>query len=235
MILSDQNVLITGAAEGLGFSVAQAFSNQNSNLFLVDKNIEKLNSNNINNSYNLHCDLSNIEDVKKLIEILNKKKILIDTLIHNAAILYPKSFTETNQDYWDQVVNITLNSAFILSKYVWHEMKNKKNGVIIFVSSRAGVQGFKDESAYCAAKHGLEGLMKSLAIEGESYGIQVFTVTPGMYMKTAMSEKNYEDEYKKKWIDPINLTPAFLKLAQRDFKNLSGKHVNAWDLSNEKK
>ena len=58
MILSDQNVLITGAAEGLGFSVAQAFSNQNSNLFLVDKNIEKLNSNNINNSYNrsLHID-----------------------------------------------------------------------------------------------------------------------------------------------------------------------------------
>ena len=47
MILSDQNVLITGAAEGLGFSVAQAFSNQNSNLFLVDKNIEKLNSNNL--------------------------------------------------------------------------------------------------------------------------------------------------------------------------------------------
>ena len=53
------------------------------------------------------------------------------------------------------------------------------------------VEGFKNESAYCASKHGLEGLMKSLAIEGSTSGIQVFTLTPGMFMNTPMSEKNY--------------------------------------------
>jgi hypothetical protein len=46
-----------------------------------------------------------------------------------------------------------------------------------------------------------------------------------------MSEHNYEDEYKKKWVDPIELAPAFLKLASGNFKNLSGSHVNAWDLA----
>ena len=107
--------------------------------------------------------------------------------------------------------------------------------IIIFVSSRAGVEGFDNESAYCAAKHGLEGLMKSLSIEGSSIGIQVFTITPGMFMNTPMSEQNYTDEYKKKWVDPIELTPAFLKLASGNYKHLIGKHINAWDLSNKDK
>ena len=95
------------------------------------------------------------------------------------------------------------------------------------------IEGFENESAYCASKHGLEGLMKSLAIEGSENGIQVFTVTPGMFMKTPMSEQNYDDVYKKKWVDPIELTPAFLKLASGSFNNLSGSHVNAWNLSRE--
>ena len=110
-------------------------------------------------------------------------------------------------------------------------MKKKKQGIIIFVSSRSGIEGFENESAYCASKHGLEGLMKSLSIEGSKLGIQVFTITPGMFMNTPMSEHNYEDEYKKKWVDPIELAPAFLKLASGNFNDLNGKHVNAWELS----
>ncbi len=120
------------------------------------------------------------------------------------------------------------------NKYeAWTNMKKNKKGIIIFVSSRSGIEGFENESAYCASKHGLEGLMKSLAIEGSKNGIQVFTVTPGMFMKTPMSEQNYDDVYKKKWVDPIELTPAFLKLASGRFNNLSGSHVNAWNLSRE--
>lgn len=52
-------------------------------------------------------------------------------------------------------------------------------------------------------------------------------------MNTPMSEKNYEEEYKKKWVDPIELTPAFLKLASGSYQKLSGSHVNAWQLSKE--
>ena len=77
--------------------------------------------------------------------------------------------------------------------------------------------------------------MKSLAIEGDKIGIQVFTVTPGMFMKTPISEKNYEDKYKKNWVDPMELTPAFLKLASGNYKHLNGSHINAWDLSTGEK
>lgn len=231
MDFANKNILITGAAEGLGYAVSKKFAEKNANLFLVDINFEKLANNNIPNSTNMKCDLSNISHVEELVEDLYNKKIEIDILIHNAAVLIPKSFEDTDLKYWNEMINISLNSGFILSNYAWKNMKKKKKGVIIFVSSRSGVEGFKNESAYCASKHALEGLMKSLSIEGSKLGIQVFTITPGMFMNTPMSEQNYEEEYKKKWVDPIELAPAFLKLASGNFNDLSGKHLNAWKIS----
>ena len=191
--------------------------------------------NDISNANNIQCDLSNINSVKNLITKFSAEKIYFDVLIHNAAVLVPKSFEETSVEYWNEMTNISLNSGYLLSNYTWTNMKKNKKGVIIFVSSRSGIEGFENESAYCASKHGLEGLMKSLALEGADKGIQVFTVTPGMYMKTPMSEQNYEDEYKKKWVDPIELAPAFLKLASGNYRNLSGSHVNAWEISKGEK
>ena len=231
MDFANKNILITGAAEGLGYAVSKKFAEKNANLFLVDINFEKLANNNIPNSTNIKCDLSNIPHVEELVEDLYNKKIEIDILIHNAAVLIPKSFEDTDLKYWNEMINISLNSGFILSNYAWKNMKKKKKGVIIFVSSRSGVEGFKNESAYCASKHALEGLMKSLSIEGSKLGIQVFTITPGMFMNTPMSEQNYEEEYKKKWVDPIELAPAFLKLASGNFNDLNGKHLNAWEIS----
>jgi len=231
MDFSNKNILITGAAEGLGYAVSKKFAEKNANLFLLDKNYEKLVKNNLPNSKNIKCDLSHITYVEELVDNLSNKNIEIDILIHNAAVLVPKSYEDTDSKYWNEMINISLNSGFILSNYAWKIMKKKKKGIIIFVSSRSGIEGFENESAYCASKHGLEGLMKSLSIEGSKLGIQVFTITPGMFMNTPMSEHNYEDEYKKKWVDPIELAPAFLKLASGNFNDLSGKHVNAWEIS----
>ena len=231
MDFSNKNILITGAAEGLGYAVSKKFAEKNANLFLIDINYEKLVNNNLPNSKNIKCDLSHITYVEELVDNLSNKNIEIDILIHNAAVLVPKSYEDTDSKYWNEMINISLNSGFILSNYAWKIMKKKKKGIIIFVSSRSGIEGFENESAYCASKHGLEGLMKSLSIEGSKLGIQVFTITPGMFMNTPMSEHNYEDEYKKKWVDPIELAPAFLKLASGNFNDLSGKHVNAWEIS----
>jgi NAD(P)-dependent dehydrogenase (short-subunit alcohol dehydrogenase family) len=231
MDFSNKNILITGAADGLGYAVSKKFAEKNANLFLIDINYEKLVNNNLPNSKNIKCDLSNMTYVEELVDNLSNKNIEIDILIHNAAVLIPKSYEDTDSKYWNEMINISLNSGFILSNYAWKIMKKKKQGIIIFVSSRSGIEGFENESAYCASKHGLEGLMKSLSIEGSMLGIQVFTITPGMFMNTPMSEHNYEDEYKKKWVDPIELAPAFLKLASGNFNDLNGKHVNAWELS----
>ena len=97
---------------------------------------------------------------------------------------------------------------------------------------RSGVEGFAQETAYCAAKHALEGLSKCLALEGEDHGILSVTITPGMYMHTPMSETTYPPELREKWIDPIYLAPAFAYLCTRPM-HLSGQRLDAWELSRE--
>ena len=123
-----------------------------------------------------------------------------------------------------------LLAAFLLTRAVWGGMSAAGSGAIVYVSSRSGIEGFADESAYCAAKHGLEGLMKSLAMEGAPLGIAVNTITPGMYMKTPMSERNYDEALKAKWVEPALLAPAFVALAGRRVGR-SGERLDAWQLS----
>ena len=107
----NQNILITGAAEGLGLAISKSFANTKANLFLIDINYDRLIENDISNANNIKCDLSNINSVKNLINKFNVKKVHIDVLIHNAAVLVPKSFEETTAEYWNQMTNISLNSV----------------------------------------------------------------------------------------------------------------------------
>jgi 3-hydroxybutyrate dehydrogenase len=107
-----------------------------------------------------------------------------------------------------------------------------RGGSLIFVSSRSGIMGFANETAYCAAKHALEGFSKSLALEGAPHGILSVTITPGMYMHTPMSETTYPPEARAQWVDPIRLAPAFAHLATRPMQ-LSGQRLDAWQLSRE--
>jgi NAD(P)-dependent dehydrogenase (short-subunit alcohol dehydrogenase family) len=112
-------------------------------------------------------------------------------------------------------------------------MAERGGGTLIFVSSRSGIEGFHSETAYCAAKHALEGLSKCLALEGSDHGIASHTITPGMYMHTPMSETTYTPELRAKWVDPIRLAPAFAWLSAAPRMDLSGQRLNAWDLSQE--
>ena len=85
MNLKNQNVLITGAAEGLGLAIANAFNGEGTNLFLLDKNIKKLDSNGLKNSKNYCVDLSNTDELNNFVNLLNETNIEINTLIHNAS------------------------------------------------------------------------------------------------------------------------------------------------------
>jgi NAD(P)-dependent dehydrogenase (short-subunit alcohol dehydrogenase family) len=108
----------------------------------------------------------------------------------------------------------------------------ERGGSLIFVSSRSGIEGFADETAYCAAKHALEGFSKCLALEGAPHGILSVTITPGMYMRTPMSETTYPPELREKWVDPMELAPAFAYLATRPMHR-SGERLDAWALSRQ--
>jgi NAD(P)-dependent dehydrogenase (short-subunit alcohol dehydrogenase family) len=155
----------------------------------------------------------------------------VDTLIHNAAILEMEPVDVVTLGTFQATLNVGIQAGFQLTRAVWPTMK-ARGGALIFVSSRSGIEGFADETAYCASKHALEGFSKSLALEGAPHGILSVTVTPGMYMHTPMSEITYSPELRAKWVDPIRLAPAFAYLATRPL-HLSGQRLDAWVLSQE--
>jgi NAD(P)-dependent dehydrogenase (short-subunit alcohol dehydrogenase family) len=108
--------------------------------------------------------------------------------------------------------------------------QQRGGGIILLVTSMSGIIGFLNESAYCASKHGLEGFMKCLAMEGEPHNIRVNTVTPGHGMQTPLSEANYTEEEKQRWVDPMLLAPAFVELVTTQ---LTGQRLNAWEMSEQ--
>ncbi len=128
---------------------------------------------------------------------------------------------------------VGVEAGFLLSRAVWPGMVAAGGGALVFVSSQSGIKGFADETAYCAAKHALEGLSKCLALEGAAHGIISCTVTPGHAMRTPMSERNYPPELKATWIDPARLAPAFAAIAERRDPALSGRRLNAWEMVQE--
>ena len=230
-----KTVLVTGAAQGLGRAVARAFHTAGWRVALLDINrqgLTELREELGEGAQSYPVDLTDADDTQTVAKRVTEDFGSINTLVHNAAILVPEPLETLPFSRWQAALNVGVQAAFLLTQAVWSEMKNN-GGTIIYVSSRSGIEGFIDESAYCASKHGLEGLMKCVALEGAPHGILAHTVTPGMYMHTPMSERTYPDDLKAKWVEPEQLAPAFLHLAARGNPALSGRRLSAWDLSQE--
>ncbi|UWQ95149.1 SDR family oxidoreductase [Rhodobacteraceae bacterium M385] len=230
--LSDQRVVITGAAQGLGAAIARVFAGLGADLVLMDvdaKGLAAVNAQLADTATVIAVDLADASATERAIAALPGP---VDTLIHNAAILRPEPLEEVSLATFQATMDVGIQAAFQLSKAVWPTMK-ASGGALIFVSSQSGIKGFEDETAYCAAKHALEGFSKCLAMEGEGQGIVSCTITPGKAMRTPMSERNYPPELKAQWIEPEALAPAFVHIATSRDAALSGQRLNAWELSQE--
>ncbi|ABD57027.1 SDR family NAD(P)-dependent oxidoreductase [Jannaschia sp. CCS1] len=225
LALADQRVLITGAAHGLGAGIARVFAADGADLILMDRDMPA----DPDGTF-IQVDFADASATRAALDQIGGP---IDTLIHNAAILRPEPLEEVSFATFRATLDVGIQAAFQLSQAVWPGMKARGGGALIFVSSQSGIKGFVDETAYCAAKHALEGFSKCLAMEGEAHGITSHTVTPGKPMRTPMSEANYPPELKAQWIDPARLAPAFAHLATTRDPALSGQRLNAWDLSQE--
>lgn len=232
--LDQQRVIITGAGQGLGAAIARRFAAAGARLALMDYDAASLADTTRAcgpGAIGIEVDLSDRAATTRAIATTFGQLGRIDTLIHNAAILRPTAFADETFDSFFRTVNVGLQAAFQLAHAVWPTMMAGGGGALVFVSSRSGIEGFADETAYCAAKHALEGLSKSLALEGAAHGITANTVTPGMYMRTPMSERNYSEALKQQWVDPMALTSAFVALAERRAGLPGGERVDAWQLS----
>lgn len=233
--------IVTGAAQGLGYAIARAYAAEGMRLALMDVNGTLLGQvatelrESGGDCLPIAVDLSDAAATQGAVAQALEHYGTPRVLVHNAAILVNRPLLDIPLGDWQREVNVGVQAAFLLTQAVWPGMTGAGRGSIVYVSSMSGIKGFMDESAYCTAKHGLEGFMKCMAMEGEARNIAVNTITPGMYMNTPMSARNYTDELKQKWVDPILLTPAFVWLARQDATGVTGQRLNAWELSEQQR
>ena len=231
--------ILTGAAQGLGLAIARAYAAQGMKLALMDVQADKLNAladelrAGGTDCLPIPVDLANADATQAAVDQALAAYCNPRVLVHNAALLKERSMLEVTFPQWQTEVNIILQAAFLLAKAVWQPMIAADSGSIVFVSSGSGIKGFVKEVAYCPAKHGQEGLMKVLAMEGQPFNIAVNTITPGAPINTPMSAENYTEELKQKWVDPALLAPAFVYLAGIDAHDVTGERLNAWELSQQ--
>ena len=225
--------IVTGAAQGLGYAIAKAYVNEGMRVALMDVLAERLSAvvDELTEAggdvLGIPVDLSDAAETDAAIDKALGHFGTPRVVIHSAALLITRSMLEITFEDWQKEVNIILQAAFQLSKAVWPLMIDAGGGSIVYVSSGSGVKGFIKEMAYCPGKHAIEGLMKCQAMEGKEYNIAVNTATPGAPMNTPMSEQNYTEEQKKRWVDPALLTPAFVFLAKQDASGMTGHRVAA--------
>ena len=238
--LRGQVAVVTGAAQGLGYAIAKAYASEGIKVALLDirgdllhevaAEIKEMGG----DSLPITVDLSDAVDTQAAIDTVLAQYGTPRVLIHNAALLITRSMLEITLAQWQHEINIILQAAFILSKAVWKPMIEAGGGSIVYLSSGSGYKGFVEEVAYNPGKHGIEGLMKCLALEGRAFNIAVNAATPGAPINTPMSDSNYTDEQKQRWVDPALLTPAFVMLARQNAAGLTGHRVAAradgnWD------
>ena len=181
--LSNKIAVVTGAAQGFGYAIAKRFVSSGAKVILIDKDPEAISTalkkNEINFVDNFQVDITNFNEVVKIIKEIIDRYNKIDIFVNNAGIAGPshKTWDYPIED-WKSVVDIDLNGTFNCCKAVVPYMIEKNYGRIVNVASIAGKEGNPNASAYSAAKAGVIALTKSLGKELADYNIAVNCVTP---------------------------------------------------------
>ena len=183
--LKDRVAIVTGGAQGFGFSITERFIQSGAKVIIWDideneckKAISKLNSENC--LFEI-VDVRQIKDIQSKLEEIEKKFGKIDIFINNAGISGKNtSLIDYPIEEWNKVIDLNLNAVFYCCKSVVPFMIKKKYGRIVNIASIAGKEGNPNASAYSSSKAGVIGLTKSLGKELAQYNIAVNCVTPAV-------------------------------------------------------
>lgn len=197
-----KTVLITGGSRGIGAEAVRKFANNGYNVaFTYYKSEEKaLILAKECNALAIYCDVSKSEDLNNAVSKVEKEFGNIDILINNAGIDEFSLFTDITDEMWHRMIDTNLSSAFYASRAVLQNMINKKDGVIINISSMWGEVGASCEVHYSVSKAGLIGLTKALAKEVAPSGIRVNCITPGV-IDTDMNKNLSKEDLEQLKID----------------------------------
>lgn len=196
--LKEKTVIVTGGSKGIGKDIALTFAKLGANVVISGRDQTKLEETLIElREFNEKCmavrgDLSDISQVKQLIEKTATAFGTIDVLINNAGVNIAKPAMEVTEEDWDTVLDLNLKTAFFASQAAAKYMLEQKSGRIINIASQMAFVGYIKRAAYCSSKGGLVQLTKALAVEWAKSGIRVNAVAP-TFIETELTAKMFED------------------------------------------
>ena len=209
-LLKGKTAIITGAARGIGKTIALEFARQGANIAISDlKKDENLESTAKEIEATgakvlaLASDASNFEEAQNFIDKIAKEFGTIDILVNNAGITRDNLLMRMGEEDFDMVINVNLKSVFNLTKAVQRTMLKQRSGSIINMASIVGLTGNAGQSNYAASKSGIIGFTKSVAQELGSRNIRCNAVAPG-FIVTEMTGQ-LDENVRKEWIKTIPL------------------------------
>ena len=169
-------------------------------------------------------DVSTVEGGQNILKTALDTFDRADILVNNAGILRDKSFANTSEDMWDIVVKVHLKGTYCVTHAVYNHMKSSnQGGVIINTSSTSGLNGNFGQANYGAAKAGIAGMSRCLAIEGVKYGVRVFILAPVALTRLTDDLPMFQQEQIKAQMDPGLVSPLVVYLASDLAKDQNGK------------
>jgi 3-hydroxybutyrate dehydrogenase len=212
-----RTVVVTGSTSGIGLGIAKGFASAGDTLVIngfgekdaIDAACRMLAEAGAATVLYHPADMTRPAEIEDLIQSTAKTFGTVDVLVNNAGIQHVAKIEDFPPEKWDQLIAILLSSAFHTMRHAIPLMKAQGKGRIINVASAHGLVASPFKSAYVAAKHGIMGLTKSVALEVAQSGITVNAICPG-FVLTPLVEKQIPDQAREKGISEAQVRDEVL-------------------------
>ena len=218
MLLNGKIAVVTGAGRGIGRAIALAFAREGCDIAAAARSESEIEETRRQVAETgrrviaVRCDVADRASVTAMAQTVLAEFGHVDILVNNAGYGRFRPFVELTDDEFTRTIDVNLTGAFRCIKAFLPVMMARTSGRIINVSSVSGLRAIDRQSAYCASKHGLNGLSKTLALELRPYNIAVHALCPGG-VTTRLSEEEMPERDKADWMTPEDIAHVALFLA----------------------
>ncbi|MBC2717261.1 MAG: 3-hydroxybutyrate dehydrogenase [Desulfobacteraceae bacterium] len=236
-MLKGKSAIVTGSTSGIGEGIATAFAAAGCNVMLNGfgdaQKIEKLwagleKGNGVKVLYS-PADMTRPDQIADMVKSAEEIFGGVDILVNNAGIQHVAPIDEFPPEKWDAIIAINLSSAFHAIRSALPGMKKRKWGRIINIASAHGLVASPFKSAYVAAKHGIIGMTKTVALEVAEQGVTCNAICPG-YVKTPLVEGQISDQAKARNMTPAEVVKNVILAAQPTKQFVTVDQINALTL-----